>query len=114
MMQSHHPKKDLKAILNFTRKTSTTHDYVTERVVQIPLKKPGHITHKEFSFHLSLCRPSETLWFGPDNGTTVLAYLLYSMMSSKPTDFVGSEEQKSTHRGPSHRVQLQFYANWTF
>ena len=57
--------------------TSTTHDYVAERVVQI--KKPAHISHIEFSFHLSLFRPSETLWFGRDNGTTVLAYLLYSM-----------------------------------
>ena len=59
--------------------TSTTHDFVAERVIQVH-NKPAHITHIEFSFHLSLFRPSETLWFGRDNGTTVLAYFLYSMM----------------------------------
>ena len=61
-------------------KSKTTHDYVAEGVVQIQ-KQTAHITHIEFSFHLSLYRPSETLWFGGDNGTTVLDYLLYSMIS---------------------------------
>ena len=31
----------------------------------------AHITHIKFSFHLSLLRLSETLWFLCDNGTTV-------------------------------------------
>ena len=39
----------LKKTLNTLIFTSTTHDYVAERVVQI--KKPAHITHIEFSFH---------------------------------------------------------------
>ena len=67
------------AYLLYSMMTSITHDYVAERVVQIK-NKPAHITHIEYSFHLSLFRPSETPWFGRDNGTTVLAYLLYSMM----------------------------------
>ena len=60
--------------------TSTTQDYVTERVVQIQ-NKIVHITHIEFSFHWNLFRPSETLWFGRDNDTPVLAYLFYTMTS---------------------------------
>ena len=67
----------LSKVLCFT-KTSTTHDYVAESVVQIQ-KKPALIAHIEYSFYLSLFRPSEILWFGHDNGTTVLTYLLYSM-----------------------------------
>ena len=34
-------------------------------------KIPDHITHNEISFHLILLKPSETLWFWRDTGTTV-------------------------------------------
>ena len=36
-----------------------------------PKQIPAHITHKEFSFHLSLLGRYETLWFLGDAGTTV-------------------------------------------
>ena len=32
---------------------------------------PAHNDHIEISFHFSLLRPSETLWFRRDAGTTV-------------------------------------------
>ena len=34
-------------------------------------EEPAHINRTEISFHLSILRPSETLWFWRDAGTTV-------------------------------------------